>query len=131
MDELVQDVLVPDPLLLSTALALSSAKALVGPDSKPLPSPPLSAAWAVGLRRPVSVGGGGSGVTVIGAVRVTLPWVAVSVTDVEPATTDVVTGKSTVKFPPGTVTLDGTLATGGLLLERATVTPAEGAVPVS
>ena len=43
-------------LLLSVAFAISSAWALAGFDSKPLPSPPPFAALAAGLRNPVFVG---------------------------------------------------------------------------
>src|SRR3970040_1969561 len=56
----VHDVWLPVPLLLSTANAPPSVWASAGLTSKPLPSPPEAAAFAVGLRRPVFVGGGGA-----------------------------------------------------------------------
>jgi hypothetical protein len=49
---LVHDVLVPVPLFVSVATALSSPNALTGADWKPSASPPVSAECAVGLRKP-------------------------------------------------------------------------------
>ena len=68
---LVQDVLVPVPLLLSTANTPSSMYALAGFVSKPLLSPALTvtAAFADGLRKPVLIGMG-VGVAIIVAVLV-------------------------------------------------------------
>jgi len=54
---LVHDVPVPVPLLISAAVTPSKVWALDGLDSKPLPSPPPSAAFAVGLKKLESAGG--------------------------------------------------------------------------
>lgn len=65
--------------------------------------------------------------TMSDTVRVTLPEVAVMVTDVALVTALVVTAKSTEVDHCGTVTEAGTLATAGLLLESETTMPAAGA----
>ena len=78
------------------------------------------------------VGGGGGGAaafTVSTAVRVRPLRVAEIVTEVVDDTLDVVTGKPQFVDPAPTVTLDGTLATAGLLLDNATVVPPAGAAP--
>ena len=61
-----------------------------------------------------------AGVTVTVAVREAPPDVAVIVTVVDVATPDVVTGKTTVAWPDGTVTVAGTLAAAVLLLDNVT-----------
>jgi hypothetical protein len=53
------------------------------------------------------------------------------VTEVEAETVLVVTVKDALLEPAGMVTLAGTVATPVLLLERVTVTPPDGAAPLS
>src|SRR5262245_47042438 len=117
------------PLLLSTAFAVSSACAFEGFDSKPLPSPPLSAALAVGERK--GAGPPPAGLTVRLAVRVVPPDEPVMVTTVELATGLVVTVNVVDVAPPATVTLAGTVATAELLLESVTTCPLDGAAALS
>ena len=73
---------------------------------------------------------GPHGVTVRTAVTVP-PLVAEIVTFVEEDTDFVVTAKVALVLPEGTVTLEGTVATAVLALERVTTTPADGAGPES
>jgi hypothetical protein len=80
---------------------------------------------AVTVRVAVEAGG----VTVIVAVRTTLPALAVTVTGVEEVTADVVIGNVVLVAPAGTVALVGTLAVP-LLLDRETVKPPVGAADV-
>jgi hypothetical protein len=78
----VHDVLVLVPLLVSLATAVSSAYAFVALDWKPLPSPPLSGAFATALRKPGTVPPPpppAGGVSVRLAERVALPSEAVTV----------------------------------------------------
>jgi hypothetical protein len=129
----VHDVLDAVPLLLSTAFAASSAIALPGFTSKPLPSPPLSAALAVGLRHPVLVAPppppAAGARTVMIAVCVP-PYVPVMVTDVSADTGEVVIVKSAQPWPAGIVTLAGTCAAAVLLLDSVTLAPPAGALPL-
>src|SRR6266550_4739613 len=92
--------------------------------------PPLT---LVGLSvTEVSVGpGGGCGVTVSEAVLVTPAYNADIVTGVEAATAKVVTVKVALVAPAGIVTLAGTVATAGLLLESETRAPPVRADPLS
>jgi len=76
-------------------------------------------------RRSVSTGGGST--TASGAVRITEPSVAVSVTC---PTAFPGTIKATMALPAGIVTLAGTGATAGLLLLRLTTIPPAGAIPL-
>lgn len=144
----VHEVLVPLPLLLSTAFNVSSFWALDGLDSKPFPSPPLSAALAVGLRKPVllpgwavgvdvrvcvAVGPAGPGLTFRIAYRSSPPaiaWISENVPEL-PLTGLVVTVKVALVAPCGTVTLGGTCATVVSRLDSATTTPPAGAALVS
>ena len=69
--------------------------------------------------------------TVTVVVRLTPSYVAVMVTDVFVLTLVVVTVKPTAVVPAPTVTLAGTLATAGLLLDSDTIAPPGGAPPDS
>ena len=75
--------------------------------------------------------GGGGGVTVKVAVRVTPFQAVVSVTAVEAATAPVVTGKLALVAPAAIVTLAGTEAIAELALESVTGVPPDGAALVS
>ena len=75
--------------------------------------------------------GGGEAVTVTVAVRLTPSYVAVTTSDVSVATLLVVTVKPIAVVPEPTVTLAGTLATPGLLLDNDTIAPPDGAPPES
>ena len=86
--ELVQDVLADVPLSVSTANAVSSPNAFAAPVWNPLPSPPVSAAFAVGLSNPVLLVLEPAS-TVIVADRFT-PYVPVIVTGVLVLTANVV-----------------------------------------
>ena len=114
---LVQEVLVPLPLLVSAALSVSRPWAFDALVSKPSPSPPLSAALAPGLWKP-----GGPppplGTTARTGVRVTPPALPEIVTFVEVATALVATVKVALVAPAVTVTLAGTVATAALPLEK-------------
>ena len=72
-------------------------------------------------------GGGAAAVTLAVAVRPTPSYVAVMMTGVFVLTLVVATVKPTAVVPAPTVTLAGTLATAGLLLDNDTVAPACGA----
>src|SRR2546422_147073 len=74
---------------------------------------------------------GTEGITVSDAVCVTPPKDAEIVTEVVVPTGLVLTVKVAAVAPLGTVTLDGTVATPGLLLERDTRAPPLGAGPLS
>jgi hypothetical protein len=71
------------------------------------------------------------GATVSAAVFSFTPSSAVMVMGVDPLTGYVVIVKVALVLPPGTVTLDGTLAADGMLLLNDTTTPPLGAAPVS
>src|SRR2546427_8828971 len=71
----------------------------------------------------------GSSCTVSGAVRVVPLYEAEIVTVCEKSTIDVLTLNVTLTAPAGTVTLGGTEATEGLLLDSATCAPPAGAGP--
>lgn len=115
--------------MMSLANAASSACALDALDSNPFPSPLLSAALAVGLRNPGAPPP--LGVTVRSAVRVVPPEVPVTVTTVELGTLVVATVNVALVAPAPTVTLAGTDATAGLLLDNVTVCPPAGAAALS
>ena len=78
-----------------------------------------------------SAAGGGTGVTVNVAVRVTVPAFAVIVTGVDAVTELVPIANVAVVEPCATVTLAGTVATAVLLLESDTANPPLGAAAVS
>ena len=65
------------------------------------------------------------------AVRLVLLYEAEMVTVVVTITTDVLTVNVALVAPAGTVTLAGTLAPEGLLLERETTAPPLGAGPLN
>ena len=69
----------------------------------------------------------GGGVTVKGAVFVLIPDEAVNVTEVLLHCGVLETGTCAYRLPAGTVTVLGTEATAGLLLERLTTQPPAGA----
>jgi hypothetical protein len=147
----VHEVLVPEPLLLSAALAVSSLLAFAGLDSKPLLSPPLSAEFAVGPRKPVfdpeAVGvavGPPVGVRVGVRVGVAVdpePGFTFNVANLvippadalicenvpTPGVGVVVIVNIALVAPAGTVTLGGTCAADVSELERVTSTPPAGA----
>ena len=147
----VHEVLVPEPLLLSAAFKVSSLLAFAGLDSKPLPSPPLSAEFAVGPRKPVldpevvgvAVGplagvrvgvrvgvavGPEPGFTFNVANLVIPPADALICENVPtPGVGVVVIVNVALVAPAGTVTLGGTCAADVSLLESATTTPPAGA----
>ena len=94
-----------------------------GPVSVTVPvelAPPLR---AEGLSVSDESLGGGAGVTVSVAVRLTLPAEAVRTTGVDVATAAVVTGNDAEVAPAVTVTLGWTPTTAGLPLARVTVSP--------
>ena len=72
-------------------------------------------------------GGGGAGLTVSEADLVAPLYVADMLTTVETATALVVTVNAAVVDPAATVTLEGTLATAGLLLDMVIRAPPAGA----
>jgi hypothetical protein len=74
--------------------------------------------------------GGGGGVTVSVALRVTPPKAPVIVADVDAVTEAVLTVNVALKAPAGTVTLAGTAAALVLLLDSVTTAPPEGAALV-
>ena len=74
--------------------------------------------------------GGGGGVTVRFAFRVTPAKAPEIVGDIDAVTDDVVTVKVALEAPAGMVTLWGTEATLGLLLDSVTTAPVDGAAPV-
>jgi hypothetical protein len=123
---------VPLPLLVSVATASSSPCAFTALVWKPLPSPPLSGELAAGLRKPgAPPPPPPAAVTVSPAVRLVLPNVAVRVTGVVLVTGAVVAVNVRLDDPAGTVTLAGTVAADGLLLDRPTTVPPDGAGPVN
>src|SRR6266852_1721931 len=100
-----------------------------GPVSVTVPCELEPPTTEVGLSTRLETASGGG--TVSEVVRVPLASAAERVTEVAALTFDVVTGKFALVVPPGTVTLAGTEATPGLLLERATVVPPAGAAIAS
>jgi len=124
----------PDQITLRSFVALRVIDVpVVNVDEPVLPTATLMPAGLEVTRsplRPVAVtdtvadwAGGAGGVTDSVTVRVALPAVPVSVTDVVAVTAVVAMPKFALIAPPGTVTLAGTLATAGLLLDRVTATP--------
>jgi hypothetical protein len=91
--------------------------------------PPVTLAGA--RLKELRLAGGGAGVTVTVAVRVTPFQAAVSVTAVEAVTAAVVTGKVVLVAPAAIVTLAGTEATAEFALESVTGAPPDGAALVS
>lgn len=116
---------------LELASVTSAPPAGAGPESVTVPvelEPPVT---VDGLSvRDESLGGGG-GVTVSVAVLVALPAEAMMSTGVEEATATVVIENDAELRPAPTVTLGGTPATAGFVLESVTATPVPGAGPLS
>ena len=81
--------------------------------------------------RDVGVGGGGGGVTVKIALRVAPPKVPVMDPDVDAVTDTVLTVKVPLVAPAATVTLAGTVAALGMLLDSVTTAPPGGAAAVN
>ena len=94
-------------------------------------SPLRPVAVTVTVTFPVGGGGDAAAVNVSVEVREIPSYVAVIVTDVVVLTLVVATLKPHAEVPEPTVTLAGTLASVGLLLDRATVAPPVGAPPES
>ena len=85
----------------------------------------------VGVPENWATGATGGGSTVRLEDRVTPPYTAEIVTAVELGTATVVTGNVAVALPLATVTLPGTVADEGLLLDSDTTAPPAGAGPLS
>jgi hypothetical protein len=79
----------------------------------------------------VGVGGGSGGLTVSIALRVAPPKVPVMLPDVDAVTDTVLTVKFPLVAPAAMVTLPGTVAALGMLLDSVTTAPPEGAAVVN
>ncbi len=125
--------------LAGTAVAVESSESVT--TAPPAGAAPVSATVPVDELPPVTlVGltvsedsetGGGGGVTVSVAVRLAPLYVPVSVTLVLAVTAVVVMLKVALVAPAGTVTVEGTPATAGLLLTSVTTAPPAGAAAVN
>src|SRR2546422_3651657 len=112
---------------LELASVTSAPPAGAGPESVTVPvelEPPVT---VDGLSVSDESLGRGGGVTVSVAVLVAPPAEAMMSTGVEEATTKVVIENDAELRPAPTVTLGGTPATAGVVLESVTVTPGPGA----
>src|SRR5437773_2144961 len=110
-------------LLLESATVTSAKGGLL--NNVTIPTPRNATAIKSSVRELIITGGGGK--TVSSAVLVTPPKDAEIVTVVETVTGTVVTEAPAVVNPAERMTLAGTVATAGLLLERVITASAEGA----
>src|SRR3989442_10670056 len=114
-------------LLLESATVTSAKGGLLNNVTLPRTGRRLATLAVSSVRELIITGGGAK--TVSSAVLVTPPKDAEIVTVVETVTGNVVTKAATVVNPAETVTLAGTVATAGVLLERVITAGAEGAAP--
>jgi hypothetical protein len=117
-----EDGTAPAALLLLSVTTAPPAGA--GPLRVTVPDEGVPPVTAAGFRATVD---GAGGVTVRSADCVTPPRLAVMLTGVAAATAIVVTAKTPVVLPPGTVTDAGTAATAALPLASVTTMPPVGA----
>lgn len=100
-------------------------------ERKMVPVAPLPPSTVAGdTNRDAGPTGGGGGVTVKVALRVAPPKAPLMVADVDVVTDTVLTVKVPLVAPAAMVTLAGTLAVAGLLLESVTTAPPAGAAAV-
>ena len=116
---------------LELASVTSAPPAGAGPESVTVPVELEPAATVDGLSVSDESLGGGGGITVSVALLVAPSAEAMMSTGVEEATAKVVIENDVELTPAPIVTLGGTLATAGFVLESVTATPVPGAGPLS